>query len=118
MADHVEQDTAIGLLLELEDDALLAAIDKAEIQRLPLVERTVGTCVVTVAGLLDVDDTSAKVVESRRPERAVEAVRPTTSDVEKGPATRWSSGDDIGISSLPEGIPLERARCQRGVPVV
>ncbi len=51
----------MSLLLEVEDNALLAAVDKAEVQRLSLGEGTVGTGVVTAAGRFYLDNASTKV---------------------------------------------------------
>jgi predicted DNA-binding protein (UPF0251 family) len=68
---HVEENGTVRLF-EVQDNAFLAAVDEAEVQRLSLVEGTKSARVVTVAGRLDLDHASAEVIQSRRHEWAVE----------------------------------------------
>ena len=71
---HVEEDGAVGILLEIQGDALLPAVDKAEVQRLALVEGTESARVITVAGRLDLDHARAEIGQDRRSEWAVQHV--------------------------------------------
>ena len=60
-AYHIEKDSPVGIIFQIEGDALLAAVDEAEIKGLILDEWSIGPRIITVPRRLDLDNSSAEI---------------------------------------------------------
>src|SRR5262249_5225391 len=74
-ADHAPQQGTVGVALEVERDALLAAVERHEISRLLPEERREAARVVAPVGVLNLDDARAEFGEQHRAVRPGEDAR-------------------------------------------
>ena len=80
------QDRQILLLLQIERDGLLAAVDGGEIQRLPVAERPIGARIIP-AWWLYLNHPRAKLVQQQRAVGAGENARQIQDD--RAPHRAW-----------------------------
>ncbi len=84
--EQAMKDGAVVLVLEIERDALLAAVDRQQIARLAVVPGTDLAREISSVGMLDLDDAGAEVAEDQRADRAGEHAR----EVDDRGAGEWS----------------------------
>ena len=140
LLEQLLEDLAVGVVLEVERDAFLAAIDRGEVGRLAVDERPIGAGVVAALGRLDLDHPRAHLGHQQGAVGAGEDARQVDDDgcptgglwnvwvmsafLASGPARIQPGRDDHFTASGAKwraGTPLRPARrdeCGRMPPIV
>ena len=108
--EQLLEDLALLVVLEVERDAFLAAVDRGEVGRLALDERAVGARVVAALGRLDLDHPRAHL---RHQEGAVGAGQ-DARQVDDDDARQWALGTLGHVRFLASGPPRIQPHVCRG----